>query len=277
MSAGSVTVDARLIFASTSSADAALSRLQAHTPATLSTLLSVSVTATQPPSKAVAIVVDPRPPSPPAPPVVAIPINSMHLAHGLLMTLAWGVLLPMGAVMPRTWRNALESKGAWYKIHRTIQSVGVLLSLIGVIVSISFVPDGYHFSGLHKALGLVVSILALVQPAMAFLRPHKPAPGEAPTVLRQLWRLKHAIVGYSLLALGAVQVITGVNRTYGLEFLYGIYGAGLAATVALALVGLYRTQQRPLPPPSEVSHGVALKAFSSTAVSSTPSEFIGPA
>ena len=246
MSGGSVTVEARLIYATDAGADAALSRLQAETPATLSTLLGVSVTAAQPPAKSVALVADPPPPTPPAPPpfVYIIPINNMHLAHGLLMTLAWGVLLPMGAVMPRTWRDALESKGAWYKVHRTVQSLGVLLSVIGLIIAISFVPDGYHFDGLHKALGLVVSILALVQPAMAFLRPHKPAPGESPTVLRQLWHMKHAIVGYSLLALGVVQLLTGVRRTYGLEFLYGIYGAGLVASVVFALVGIYRTQQR---------------------------------
>ena len=145
--------------------------------------------------------------------------------------------------MPRTWRHALANNG-WYKIHRNLQMLGVVVMVAGVAVSVAMVPAGYHFSGLHKALGLAMTIIALIQPVWALFRPHKPAAGEAPSGMRTGWRVAHALIGYGLLALGVVQLITGVGKTYNCEFLYGVYGAGFALTAIFAAVGLMWSKQR---------------------------------
>ena len=230
--AASVRVEARLIFESDDDATSALTRLESESIASLSTLLSITVTSVEPPTKREERVDAPRPPA------AAIPINTAHVAHGLVMVIAWG-MLSGGSVLPRFWRAAMPN-GRWYKAHRAVQSVGVLLSLIGVAIAIAMTPAGFHFDGLHKAGGLVVTILALVQPVLAIFRPHKPGPGEKPSFLRVAWRLKHAILGYTLCALALVQTFTGVPLSYGLEFMYGIHGGLLGVVAILALVGYVR-------------------------------------
>ena len=62
-------------------------------------------------------------------------------------------------------------------------------------------------------------------------------------MLRTLWRLKHAVIGYTLLVLAVVQLVTGVNLSRDmtgadLGYLYGIYGACLGVAVVFAVLGL---------------------------------------
>ena len=56
--------------------------------------------------------------------------------------------------------------------------------------------------------------------------------------MRVAWRLKHAVLGYSLIVLAVVQLVTGVRSSYGLEYLYGVYGACLGLVLLLSGVGL---------------------------------------
>ena len=70
-------------------------------------------------------------------------VDPKHLAHGALMLVAWGLLLPLGGLLPRTWRDALPD-GGWLRVHRGLQSAGLLLSLAGFAVSVAMV-SGSHF------------------------------------------------------------------------------------------------------------------------------------
>ena len=162
------------------------------------------------------------------------------------MTLSWGFIIPLGAVLPRTWKAALPG-GLWYRRHRLVQLVGVLLHLVGVVLGLLMVPACCHLSGLHKVLGVTMAALALLQPLLAFARPAKPAAGESPSVQRQAWRLKHALLGYGLLALGAVQVVTGVRLSWRLEWLYALYGICIGLVVAFAAFGVWLGRRKRSP------------------------------
>ena len=247
--AGSVQVEARLILASQADAETVASALQGETAASLGAMLGVSVTSMEAATVEAALLPAPSPPAPADPPAAdavmpPLPVNTAHLAHGSLMTLAWGLLLPAGSLVPRCWKAALPD-GKWYRLHRNVQVLGVLLSVAGLVVSIAMNhPMAGHFNSLHKALGLAVSIAALVQPLLAVFRPAKPPPpppgakAEPPSRMRVAWRLKHAVLGYSLIILAIVQLVTGVRSSYNLEFLYGVYGAGLGLVLLLSGVGL---------------------------------------
>lgn len=61
--------------------------------------------------------------------------------HGILMTLAWGVLLPVGAVVARNFKTA---SALWFHIHRATQvpppakvAPIILLKCLAYILSLS--------------------------------------------------------------------------------------------------------------------------------------------
>jgi hypothetical protein len=62
----------------------------------------------------------------------------------------------------------------WFKYHRIIQSVGLIVSIAAFIIAIVMVQrkSSGHFDDTHKILGLVVMILGIAQPLNALIRPH---------------------------------------------------------------------------------------------------------
>jgi hypothetical protein len=200
-----------------------------------------------PPAGAVASSALPSPlPPPPPPPAAPPPSMGGQVAHGIVMTLAFGFVFPAGSCVPRFWRAALP-EGAWYKVHKASMVFGSLLTAIGLILSIATLPaTSKHFSGLHKLVGLVLSILAIQQPLNALLRPSLPqATGEAPSLARTAWRWYHAVTGLAIVGLGVLQLVTGVSvgssyKADDFTFFYGLYGACLGLALLTGLLGAIR-------------------------------------
>ena len=230
--------------------------------------------------------ISPPPPAPPAPPPAG-PSYAVLVAHALCMSLAWGLLAPVGAITPRAFKKLMPG-GGWFRVHWMVQTTAVLLTVVGLVLAIiqveqtgardrplasprlasprlapplldtlassgcrvthvrvppSFVSAGTpHFGSAHKATGLVVVILALMQPLIALVRPKKPQAGAAPTMLRKIWRVKHALLGCTLLVLGIVQLLLGVpaftlvTRQPG-DYWYGVYFGLLGVAAVWGLVG----------------------------------------
>ena len=171
--------------------------------------------------------------------------EAILLAHAAFMLVAWGVLAPFGAMMPRLWRSLADPKGAgrWFVWHRRIQLTAATLCLIGFALAVAAVDGGGlpHFSTVvdnpHRSLGLALTILMVVQPLGGLLRPHKPASGDggAKIARRTGWEWAHRIVGYSLLLLAVVQGVYGVQllpETQQRPF--GYAAAAVVAAVAVA-------------------------------------------
>ena len=106
-------------------------------------------------------------------------------AHGVLMLLGWGVLLPAGILMARylKWKGPL-----WYKLHVRLQIAGLLLGVAGLLLAlVQFGPFGGAVGG-HSALGVVVSVLGIMQPhsrAVTAFHPLWHSLGTAPSPKRQ--------------------------------------------------------------------------------------------
>ena len=174
----------------------------------------------------------------------------MVLIHGLLMVVAWALVMPSAAMLPRCWRHAL-SKGAWFKLHRGLMLAAVALALGGFIVIVVFrrQQQGEHFTGGHALHGLVLTVVMALQPLNAFLRPHKP--NEQPTTycatrahaMRTAWRVLHAALGIILLGLATRQCCTGVAWS-GEDWLFGLIGGGWAIASVVAAVGLMLSYRR---------------------------------
>ena len=167
----------------------------------------------------------------------------MVLAHGVLMIIAWALIMPSAALLPRCWRHALP-KGAWFSLHRGLMLVASALALGGFVVIVVFKRQhSEHFGKGHALGGLVLTVLLALQPLNAFLRPHKPAAPAAGCCAtraharRTAWRVLHAALGIGMLAFSLYQLVTGVAWS-GEEWLYGLIGAGWAVACVVAAIGL---------------------------------------
>lgn len=167
------------------------------------------------------------------------------IAHGVLMILAWCLLLPIG-IMCSVFRSAFPEDGQWFKNHQSIQGAGLLLVVAAFVVAVVMLPDGSgHFSNsnvAHKIIGLVVVIIAVLQPLNAACRPHPAEGGEAKSGKRLAWELLHKNAGRigALLAianciLGALAVTNGTGSAAAI-FAWVVLGVCLLVTVVVAVV-----------------------------------------
>jgi hypothetical protein len=100
-------------------------------------------------------------------------------AHGSLMLLSWGFLLPFGIVSARMLRHFPNST-LWFQVHRIVQPIGIVLALAGWSVALAGPFDVlgsgvYDAPFVHAVLGTIVMGLALLQPIHAYymVRPNK--------------------------------------------------------------------------------------------------------
>ena len=90
---------------------------------------------------------------------------AMWYVHGGLMFVGWGTLLPLGvaASSARAWVG-----GRWFALHRWINVVGLLLTVVGVVVAVG--RSKTHFNNAHSVLGMVVTVLGNMRNPSRLLR-----------------------------------------------------------------------------------------------------------
>ena len=166
-------------------------------------------------------------------------------AHGWFMTLAWGVLVPLGVWSARygkappggnvadaadaadaesaPWRRArawLRAEGRWFKMHRACTSLGLGLAILGLAVQYAEVEHGgggEHFVSAHSALGAATLALGVAQPLGAYFRPDAPTPaargfGIGTSRARLAWETAHRLAGAAAFVLSAFAITSGVDR-----------------------------------------------------------------
>jgi hypothetical protein len=56
-------------------------------------------------------------------------LQKKYYAHASLMLIGWGWLLPSGTIFARLFKHRPD--GLWFKIHRVLQTVGLLFAIVG--------------------------------------------------------------------------------------------------------------------------------------------------
>lgn len=161
--------------------------------------------------------------------------NAKLFVHLIFMCLSWGALLPWGAALANRGRNVPNvAPGAWFQMHRILQTCGLAVQVIGFAVAVAYVQDkgGEHFASGHKIIGIIVFLLGLQQPLNAFVRPHPPKEGESKSAARLIFEIVHKGVGWFTVLLGIFNVWYGeyLLVTMGFDNAAIIVGAVLAAT-----------------------------------------------
>lgn len=90
---------------------------------------------------------------------------NLKRSHGVLNILGWGILIIMGAIVARYFR---EWDPFWFYFHASVQFLGFVLGVIGLISG--FVLDNQlHVDvSLHKALGIIIFVLSCFQVYFTF-------------------------------------------------------------------------------------------------------------
>ena len=135
--------------------------------------------------------------------------------HGVLMATAWIASSTCGMLMARyfkeTWRNVKPGgKDLWFRCHQVFMTLAVLLTVVSFIVIVSgvgFYPYPFYLiqKNPHPAVGLTCIVCALIQPVMAFFRPH---PG---TSKRWMFDWGHWLVGNLAFLFAVVTLFLAVD------------------------------------------------------------------
>jgi hypothetical protein len=141
-------------------------------------------------------------------------------AHVTLMVVSWGILLPAGITSAMIRHLGLCSKGGkWFKFHQYLNSFGILFGTIGAIIGILLVDENKtpFTSSSHFPIGIIVTILGLIQALMGYLRPYVAKEGERKTTSRVVFEIGHRINGLITFVLSQVNILLGaallVERT----------------------------------------------------------------
>lgn len=134
----------------------------------------------------------------------------VHL-HGVLMYLAWGLLLPLGTLLGRYYRSCWPF---WFILHIIVQSLGVLMTVAGFVLI--FLVGSYSEPNFaHAIIGIVLTAVLLQQFLNGIFHPcvdreNGKTMSEEKTKYRRCWEIYHATSGFLSIALGLGQVTLGV-------------------------------------------------------------------
>jgi hypothetical protein len=125
------------------------------------------------------------------------------------MMISWGILLPVGTFLPRFFKQStVLAPPAWFKYHRLIQVLGVILSLAGYILGIKLVQDTEHKNATvdaHFGVGTTVFVLGWVIVFLGIIRPDKFASW------RKIWFYLHVWLARIAVVLGFTNVFLGLK------------------------------------------------------------------
>lgn len=159
--------------------------------------------------------------------------------HGRLMVLGWGVLAPLGVlvarflkVTPRQDWPAQSDNQFWWVSHWTAQYSAFVLTAIGIVMILRASPSASATQGiwLHRSLGWAITGFGIAQIASGWLRGSKggPTDPEGPrgdhydmTRRRIIFERFHKVMGYSVLALAALTILSGMWQANAPHWMWG--------------------------------------------------------
>ncbi|KAL3616269.1 hypothetical protein CASFOL_039659 [Castilleja foliolosa] len=134
------------------------------------------------------------------------PESSLMRSHGLLNMLGWAILMPIGVMIARYMR---KWDPIWFYSHATIQSLGFILGLIGIITGLVLENRLSASVNKHKGIGIAILTLGCLQVIAVLVRPNKTSE------VRKYWNWYHHGVGRVLILLAVINVFYGIHLANG--------------------------------------------------------------
>jgi len=140
--------------------------------------------------------------------------NGKVVIHGGLMIAGWGFLLPLGAIVAKFGKH--RDDAWWFKLHRIIQPVGLLIAIISWIYALRNFSaleakgvDTLHYP--HAVCGIITMVIGSLQPLNAFVRPHPTNEGEQKSSIRFAWEIMHKSLGWMCILLAFSTIGMGIT------------------------------------------------------------------
>lgn len=167
--------------------------------------------------------------------------------HGFLMALGWVVCTVIAQFLAKFFKHIGHK---WFILHIVFNVIGLVLILIAFILAIVFATEGFLAKKdkiilLHSWLGLLIIILAFLQPILGYLADKYWKPDRLKT---PIWPDKiHWYIGRGAQFLAFINILIGFF-IYGVKwYIYGIYFVCLTIIVVLYIVLLVRRRNDPIP------------------------------
>lgn len=152
------------------------------------------------------------------------------MAHGILMILAWALLIPCGVACGKFLRQ--PDSLIFFRIHYLVAAVGVLLAIVAWILPLtttsttSASSSNAHYY--HKLLGKAIMWIALVN---VLLYPAMGKPSTTRSGRQIVAVLTHLSLGYMLILAAFGNCVLGIHGKKTSSWWYG----GLAVAWAISL------------------------------------------
>ncbi|KAK3138049.1 hypothetical protein QOZ80_5AG0363810 [Eleusine coracana subsp. coracana] len=152
----------------------------------------------------------------------------LRRAHGALNLFAWGILMPIGAIVARYFRRM---DPLWFYLHVSLQFVGFIIGLAGVVAGVALYNKIQADIPAHRGLGIFVLFLGILQILAFFLRPN------TDSKYRKYWNWYHHWAGRLALFFASVNIVLGIHVGGGHDSWKIGYGFNLAI-ILLAVIAL---------------------------------------
>ncbi|KAM7276618.1 hypothetical protein ACFE04_018484 [Oxalis oulophora] len=155
--------------------------------------------------------------------------STKSVAHGVLCTLTWALLMPIGVMIARYVKVFKSANPAWFYLHIGIQSLAFVVGVAGSVIGLKLSdPVGIKLSNVdrHRSIGVVVFFFGILQMLAFLLRPkpdHK---------YRFYWNIYHHVFGYATIILSIANVFEGFDLLTSKEKSKQIY-IGILASLGI--------------------------------------------
>ncbi|RDY14575.1 Cytochrome b561 and DOMON domain-containing protein, partial [Mucuna pruriens] len=146
--------------------------------------------------------------------------------YRILILIGWGILLPIGVIIARYFRNFPLLCDAWFKYHIACQTLGYIMGTIGWSMGLWLgMSSKYLISKTQSTLSIIAFTLINVQMLATLMRLNKEA-GYC-----KCWNICHHLVGYSIIGI----VIANIHAGFHAETLKRVYDGILGVLTVLVV------------------------------------------
>nr|CAB3484983.1 unnamed protein product [Digitaria exilis] len=142
--------------------------------------------------------------------------------HGLLGMMGWGVLMPIGMLTARYFR---QLDPCWFYTHMAIQVAGFAVGIAAIVLGFRLNGDGIKNVDVHKALGIAILAMASLQVLAILARPDKTSK------VRRFWNWYHHNIGRAAILLAIGNVFLGLSIAQEISAYIVSYGVFVAVWV----------------------------------------------
>ncbi|XP_022758950.1 cytochrome b561 and DOMON domain-containing protein At5g35735-like [Durio zibethinus] len=126
--------------------------------------------------------------------------------HGVLNTVSWGILMPLGAITARYMKVFKSADPAWFYLHVACQSSAYIVGVAGWATGIKLGSDSPGVTqNTHRNIGIVLFCLGTLQVFALLLRPKKDHK------YRFYWNIYHHSIGYTVIILSIINIFEGFD------------------------------------------------------------------